>query len=276
MVKSINPIPPSEVDVVIVGAGVAGLAAMRLFEDRRIRTCVVEARERIGGRIFTIHDQRLPHAIELGAEFIHGSAPEVVELLDDARIVANTIEGDRWRTRARRLTHANDFWNRLDTVMRHLKGDGEDESFADFLARVPGGRSAAEARALALQFVEGFHGADVRLISAKALADGGSPGDDPDEQRQMRTTAGYDGVVAWLARGLDDRIVSERIVERIEWERGSVAVSARGATGKSARIHGRAAIVTVPLGVLLATDGDEGAIQFSPGLPVIEKMRSRL
>ncbi|HKN58418.1 MAG TPA: FAD-dependent oxidoreductase, partial [Gemmatimonadaceae bacterium] len=126
------------------------------------------------------------------------------------------------------------------------------------------------------QFVEGFHGADVRLISAKALADGGSPGDDPDEQRQMRTTAGYDGVAAWLARGLDDRIVSETIVERIEWERGSVAVSARGSNGKSARIHGRAAIVTVPLGVLLATDGDEGAIQFSPALPVIETMQSRL
>src|SRR5439155_8528246 len=139
---------------------------------------VIEARERIGGRIFTVHDQRLPHGIELGAEFIHGSAPELVELLESAGIVAYTIEGDRWRTRGRRLTHANDFWKRIDTVMRHLKADGEDESFADFLARAPGGRSAAEARALALQFVEGFHAADARLISAKALADGGSPGDD--------------------------------------------------------------------------------------------------
>ena len=153
MVKSINPLPPSEVDVVVVGAGVAGLAAMRLLEDRGIRTCVIEARERIGGRIFTVHDQRLPHGIELGAEFIHGSAPELVELLEEAKIVAYSIEGDRWRIRGKKLTHANDFWARIDTVMRHLESDGEDESFADFLARSPGGSKARDERTLAQQFV---------------------------------------------------------------------------------------------------------------------------
>src|SRR6266550_6367254 len=69
------------VDVVIVGAGVAGLAAMRLLEDQGIRTHVLEARDRIGGRIFTVRDDRLPHAIELGAEFIHGSAEETVRIV---------------------------------------------------------------------------------------------------------------------------------------------------------------------------------------------------
>src|SRR3954470_156726 len=187
-------VPPSSVDVALVGAGVAGLAAMRVLEDRGIRTCVIEARERIGGRIFTLHDPRMAHGIELGAEFVHGSAEEVVELLEEAKIVAYTIEGDRWRTRGRKLTHANDFWNRIDTVMRHLDSEGNDESFADFLARSPGGPKAGEERALAQQFVEGFHAADTRRISAKALADGGSPGDDVAEQRQMRTTDGYDGL----------------------------------------------------------------------------------
>src|SRR5438477_13099703 len=64
----------STVDVVIVGAGVAGLAAMRLLEDQGIRTRVLEARDRIGGRIFPVHDDRLPPDIELGAEFIPGRA----------------------------------------------------------------------------------------------------------------------------------------------------------------------------------------------------------
>src|SRR6185437_15235994 len=119
MVKTINPALPSEVDVIIVGAGVAGLAAMRVLEDRGIRTCVIEARERIGGRIYTVHDNRVPHPIELGAEFVHGSAEGLVELLDEAKIVAYTIEGSRWRSHGGKLTNANDFWRRLDMVMRH-------------------------------------------------------------------------------------------------------------------------------------------------------------
>jgi monoamine oxidase len=264
----------STVDVVIVGAGVAGLAAMRLLEDAGIRTRVLEARDRIGGRIFTVHDDRLPHAIELGAEFIHGSAHETVELVHSARIAAFAIEGIRWRLRGGKLIHV-DMWERIHAVMRHLKTSGPDESFADFLARSPGGPSAGDARAFALQFVEGFHAADPHLISARAIAHGGSPSEDPEEQRQMRIPAGYATVPEWLARGAKDRIATETLVERIEWEKGSVAVSARGLSG-STTIRARAAIVTVPLGVLMATDGGEGAIQFSPRLPIIEKIRTRL
>src|SRR5438105_1230534 len=267
--------PPSAVDVVIVGAGVAGLAAMRLLEDSGVRTIVLEARDRIGGRILTLHDQRLPHAIELGAEFIHGSAPELVEITQEARIVPYAIEGNRWRMRGRRLQRVDDFWERLQTVMRHLKSDGDDESFGEFLARNPGGRGAGEARGLALQFVEGFHAADARLISAKALADGGSPGDDVEEQRLMRMTDGYHAVAAWFARGLDDRIVLETVVDRVEWEPGSVAVLARRTGGETITIRALAAIVTVPLEVLFVTE-ERGAIQFSPALPIIEKMRTRL
>ena len=247
---------------------------MRLLEDKGIRTRVLEARDRIGGRIFTVHDDRLPHAIELGAEFVHGSAEETVRILQSARIAAFSIEGIRWRLRGGKLIHV-EMWDRLHAVMRHLKADGPDESFADFLARSPGGPSAGDARAFALQFVEGFHAADPRLISAKSLAHGGSPSEDPAEQRQMRIPAGYASVPEWLARGAKDRIVTETVVERIEWEKGSVGVSARGRAG-STTIRARAAIVTVPLGVLLASGGDEGAIEFSPPLPIIEKTRTKL
>ena len=265
-----------QVDVAIVGAGIAGLAAMRMLEDRGIRTQVLEARDRIGGRIFTLHDERLPHAIELGAEFIHGSAEELVNLLASAQIVPYTIEGHRWRMRCGRLTRVGDFWQQLHVVMRHLKPDGEDESFADFLKRAPGGRGAVEARALAHQFVEGFHAADARLISRKALADGGSPSEDAEEQRIMRTSGGYDGLTAFFARGFEERICMETVVDRVEWVRGSVAVFAESKRGGRRSVRARAAIVTSPLGVLLAAAGEEGTIQFSPEVPIVEKMRSRL
>ncbi|HEV7387734.1 MAG TPA: NAD(P)/FAD-dependent oxidoreductase [Gemmatimonadaceae bacterium] len=263
-------------EVAIVGAGVAGLAAMRLLEDRGIRTCVIEARDRIGGRILTVHDERLPHAIELGAEFIHGSAEETVEMLEPARLLAIAIEGNRWRMRGGKLRNLDDFYEQLNLVMRHLKTDGRDESFADFLSRAPGGRTAAEARALALQFVEGFHAADPRLISAIALAEGGSPGNDREEQRMMRITSGYHGVPAWLAAGLGDRIALERVVDRIEWGRGAAKVHARDPDGQSMTVSAKAVIITVPVAVLFAEAGEEGSIELSPEVHVIEKMKNRL
>ena len=186
-------------DVAVVGAGVAGLAAMRELESRGLRVRVIEARDRIGGRILTMRDGRLAHPIELGAEFIHGSAEETVRIVGDAHLLACAVEGQRFRARGGRLTKLGDFWKRLDIVMRRLDPKKADRSFADFLAEAPGGRSAAEARTLARQFVEGFHAADTRRISARALADGGSPGDDPEEQRMLRVADGYDRVPAWLA-----------------------------------------------------------------------------
>jgi monoamine oxidase len=264
-------------DVAIVGAGVAGLAAMRALEERGIRTCVLEARDRIGGRVWTVRDERVPHPIELGAEFVHGSAPEVLALADDARALLYAIEGDRWRSRAGRLSRLDDFWKRLHTIMRHLDARKADRSFEDFLEDAPGGRSAADARTLARTFVEGFHAADATQISARALADGGSPSEDRDEQRQMRVLGGYDRVPEWLARGLRHRIMPEMVVERVAWGDGDVAMLARHRNASSlTTIAARAAILTVPLGVLLAPAGERGAIAFSPELPVIERTRSRL
>ncbi|MFL5530111.1 MAG: flavin monoamine oxidase family protein [Gemmatimonadaceae bacterium] len=264
-------------DVAIVGAGVAGLAAMRLLEERGLATCVIEARDRIGGRIYTVRDPRLAHPIELGAEFIHGSAPDLVELVGEAGLVAYTIEGQRWHLRGNRLVHIDDFWERMHTVMRSLSTKGPDRSFAEFLAKGPGGSGAGEARSLARGFVEGFHAAESERISVHALADGGSPSEDPEEQRIMRIADGYCRVPEFLASGFSDRIMLDSIVERIAWKRGSVelAVRTKGAV-RLATIAARAAIVTVPLGVLLAPDGERGTIRFSPPLDILEYARSRL
>ena len=137
-----------DVDVAIVGAGVAGLGATRALADAGLTTCTLEARDRIGGRIHTVRDDRLPHAIELGAEFIHGSAPELVEIVQNARLAPFAIDGSHWRPRGGRLTRADDFWGEMHKVMRYLPEEGPDESFAEFLERAPGGPGAGEARSL--------------------------------------------------------------------------------------------------------------------------------
>ena len=61
-----------ESPIIILGAGAAGLAAARELAERGRQIIIVEARNRIGGRIHTLRDPKLKIPIELGAEFIHG------------------------------------------------------------------------------------------------------------------------------------------------------------------------------------------------------------
>lgn len=259
---------PNKTDVVIIGAGAAGLAAARALIEQGLEVVVLEARERIGGRIFTVRDRSTPIPVELGAEFIHGAAPELREIIREAALAACDIGGRRWQVVGERLRPADDFWERLDKVMRRLDARRTpDRSFQDFLKTKPGGRRAAQDRTLALQFVEGFHGADPTRISERALADGGSPGDDVRERRIGRVLDGYDRVIEWLADPLGDRLRTSAIVTRVRWAPGNVVVEARHPDGRARpAVHASAAIVAVPLGVLKAPPGDVGSIEFDPEL----------
>jgi monoamine oxidase len=247
-------------DVVVIGAGAAGLAAARALVDNHMDVVLLEARERIGGRIFTKRDRALGVPIELGAEFIHGSARELDEILREASIASYDISGRRWSVAGERFKPTDDFWDRLDRVMRRLDAKrSPDRAFDTFLARRPGGRRLATDRRLALQYIENFHAAEPSRISERALAGGGSPGDDVRE--------GYDRVIDWLAAPLGDRIRFNAIATRVRWAPGNVVVESRYADGRSRpAVHARAAIVAIPLGVLQAGPGETGAIEFDPEL----------
>ncbi len=248
----------SAVDVVVIGAGAAGVAAARTLKEQGMSVAVLEARERIGGRVFTHRDPSTATPIELGAEFIHGRATELTELLTDARLPSLDVAGQRYTPSGGRLRPMNDFWERLDQVMRRLpKPPAADRSFRDFLDTHPGGRRLIRERRLALQWVEGFHAADSRLMSAQALAEGGWPGDDIEERRLGRVIDGYDRAIEWLAAPLAAFIRLGAVVARVEWSRGAVVVRV-GRPGEALRfaVDARAAVIAVPLGVLKVAPGD--------------------
>jgi monoamine oxidase len=254
-------------DVVVIGAGAAGLAAARELVAAGIDVTVLEARDRLGGRILTVHDRDIG-AIELGAEFLHGSAGALQPIIAAAMLRVLSIEGTRWEAIGRTVRRLDDFWARLDRVMRKLgTGTRADESFSDFLARRPGGRSLAADRTLAAEFVRGFHAADLTRISAKVLAESGSPGGDEREQRLARVLDGYDSVITWLAAPVRDRIRLSNIVTRVRWRNGHVEIESTHADGtRQGTVEARAVVITVPLGVLQAAPGQPGAIEFEPAL----------
>jgi monoamine oxidase len=258
----------TKVDVLVIGAGAAGLAAARALHDRAVDVAVVDARDRTGGRIWTVRNANSLVPIEMGAEFVHGRAPGLDELLEAAALAELDVGGRHFHAGRRRLRPFDDFWERLDRVMRLLvDGRRHDRSFHEFLIEKPGGRRLARDRTLARRFVEGFHGADTRLISASVLAVSGSPGDDVRERRLGRVAEGYDRVIAWLAEPLASCIRLSSAVTSVEWAPGGVSVAIRRQGGnRHHTIIARAAIVTVPLGVLQARDQSNGAISFVPVL----------
>ena len=263
------------IDVAIVGAGVAGLAAARELHRRGFRVAVLEARDRIGGRILTQRDERLPLPIEMGAEFIHGEAPETARVLAEAGLLACDIAGDHWQAQRGKIRPAVGFWRKIDRVLQRIDAEGPDESFTNFLARRPGGRSLARDRTAAREFVQGFHAADLDEIGIRSLAPAGEP-PSGSAARIGRVVEGYDRIPRWLARDLGDALRLHTPVAEIAWERGRAELTLRPESGEISRVVARTVIVTVPLGVLQAPPGEPGGLRFRPDPPRIRKAIDRL
>ncbi len=252
-------------DVVVLGAGVAGLAAARACHDANARVVILEARDRIGGRILTERDRDSGRPIELGAEFVHGQAREVQPHLTAAGLRVVDVAGRHWRSTGHGLRPEDHFWSKLQRVMRHLSEDlRPDRSFARFLEGRPGGSRAAEARRLAAHFVESFQAADLRRVSARSLAGEGSPSGEPEAQRLGRIIDGYGALIDALAEPVSRFVRTRCVVTCVRWSRGRVAVDARTGAGRRASFSARAAIVTLPLGILVLRSGSRGHVRFEP------------
>src|SRR5215472_6095507 len=80
--------------VIVIGAGVAGLAAAAMLADAGVETTVVEARDRIGGRVHTHHEAGFGAPIELGAEFVHGMVHPTLEIASAAGLLLAEMTGE--------------------------------------------------------------------------------------------------------------------------------------------------------------------------------------
>ncbi len=261
--------PARDPDVVIVGAGAAGLAAAADLSDAGHDVVVLEARDRIGGRIFTQRLADLAVPVELGAEFVHGEAEPIRRIATRHHLAMVDIAETRLLTSRGRLTPMNDFSARIARVIRRLaRSRSVDRSFAEALRANRRHLSALD-RALARQFVEGFDAADPGQISARAVVEG-TP-DDPREARIGRLLGGYGSLVDRLADPVRSRIRLGAVASAVRWKRGRVDVEWRNAAGAApTTVSARALIVTAPVGVLTAPAGTPGAIAFDPPLPSVE------
>ena len=95
-------------DVIVIGAGAAGLMAAKILSAKGINVLVLEARDRMGGRIDTI-TKGFTFPVEGGAEFIHGNLETTLSLLKEAGLHYTKTEGEIYHIEKRELKLQEDF-----------------------------------------------------------------------------------------------------------------------------------------------------------------------
>lgn len=236
-------VPDVTHSIVIIGAGVAGLSAARGLADRGVQPIVLEGRDRIGGRIWTVHVDG--NAVDLGASWIHGTRGNPIARL--ARGIGMSFEKTDW-----------------DRTWFPGVGAGKASkalALTTRLYRCRGLGSVAEAiptawfsdpmtRWALTTMIAGEYGEDPKALSLKHWRDDSDFGGG-----DFLVTCGYGQLVAHLAKGLDIR--TGHTVRMIRQDRDRVHIETDRDT-----IHADFAIVTLPLGVLKA-----GSVRFHPELP---------
>jgi monoamine oxidase len=259
---------PGKLDVIIIGAGAAGLAALAELDRAGVKVLCVEARDRVGGRIATLHDPCSPVPIELGAEFIHGRPREICDIVNAAGLTAYDCTESALYVQNGRVVDNADAWLPVDEIMSKMQtaaDKGPDKSFAEFLKNTD---EKAGAKRIATSYVEGFNAAHDDRIGIASLALDSRASEAIDGDRSFRLLNGYDAVPAYLLRQTripDASVRLSTVVESVKWRKRSVTVFVRSSlTGRRQTFESSRLIVTVPLGVLQAEVGKTGTIDFDP------------
>lgn len=259
-------------DVMVIGAGAAGLTAAADLGAAGMRVTLFEARGRLGGRIFTKTDPTLHFPIELGAEFIHGKPPEIWQALQAERVNVNEVTGKALCFQGGRLQPCN-FWDGVEAVLRGMDADQPDESFGDYLRRFreeaqnrPG---MIEASQRALAYITGFNAADPERVGVHWLVRSMQAEEAIEGDHTFRAANGYDDLLKILVKRTTRAGVITRtrtVVDSVCWRAGRVEISAMGHDGP-VKVTGSRALITLPLGVLKTPADDPGAVHFIPALP---------
>jgi monoamine oxidase len=243
--------------IIIIGAGAAGLMAARILMESKHEVVVVEARDRVGGRIYT-QQVGFSIPIETGAEFMHGSQPMTMSLMKEAGIKHKLLSGKRYQIWNGEIEEGDLFSDGWEKLTRALEQLDQDMPFADFLEQDFADQKYQKLRTKVRGFVEGYDAADLNRVSSMALAKEWSASDD---EHQYRLEGGYSAVIAFLedkVRKTGGQIWLSSPVTAIEWSQNNVKVM----LSSGMQLEAEKVIITIPVAPL-----QSGAVTFSPSLP---------
>jgi monoamine oxidase len=216
-------------DVIVIGAGASGIAAAHHLTQNQKSVTLLEARNRIGGRIHTHHTPELSHPVELGAEFIHDRVPELWNLAKKQRRLVVELTESRVLFQNGRFESLLEFWKNVEKVLSELNPQSTQTSLEDYFER-KAGKFPSEDIALTRLFLEEFEAASSLHISEQAIAQFDQQTLCPDRMATFRILTGYDSIFEALLEEFSQRggkLLLHTPVHEIHWEKGKVRVHAR-------------------------------------------------
>ena len=252
---------PSDSHIAIIGAGASGLAAAYDLAKAGIKVTIIEPRPHVGGRIRTHYDHQLNFPIELGAEFLHGRSPELLELIKAANLKYEEVTGRHWYVDEGHLTKSREFWGAVEKLMERMNEETHDQTLQDYLASLPDDETSRAAKEIASLYVEGFHAAAIDRIGTNGLNAINEASDKIDGDKSFRLVDGYCSLANWLkaqSESLGASFIFNQTVDAVEWQHRKIDLHL--SSGDSVNVTH--AVITVPLSLL-----KRGDIEFSPTLP---------
>ena len=264
------PVSPDQThfDTIVIGAGAAGLAATRTLQDAQHSVLLLEARDRIGGRVHTDYDFA-PHPVECGAEYLHG----------ENIVTWNWIRRYRLKTLPVFDEYHNQFmylnqemlpfkrWSIIEgmealdlmddspidaLIYSWIKKGKPDVSLSEFLS-LNHIKLSPDVRRIVDNFLSGSYAANIDQLGVYGLAELTYAG---DGDRYARLQQGYSHLFARFAAGLN--IHHKTTVTRIHWSSSGVEIQ----TDTDKTYTAQQVVITLPLALL-----QENAVEFVPKLP---------
>lgn len=254
--KENDDIKPNGKTVVVIGAGISGLAAAKKLKQKGFTVIVLEAQEKVGGRLRT--DRSLGVAFDEGASWIHGPSGNPITnlaaqsgantlLTDDDNVSVFDTNGSAY-TDSLLTSSENQFNNALNAVRN---AGNQNQSFETvFNSLYPTQVNNRLWKYMLSAFLEFNTGGDISKLSSKYFYD-----DEEFNGSDVIITNGYDKVTDYLSQGIDIRLNTR--VSAIDYSSPNIKVSTSTDVIEAAYV-----IVSVPLGVL-----KNNAISFTPALP---------
>ncbi|MDB5264122.1 MAG: FAD-dependent oxidoreductase, partial [Adhaeribacter sp.] len=259
-------------DVIIIGAGACGLMAARELGKAGKKVLVLEARNRLGGRIFTTSIPSFSVPVEAGAEFVHGNLPLTQKLLAEANIACSLMTGKSYEVKNGDLHESGEFIQDFPLLLEKLEALQHDLPLIDFLDKYLGEKRYQELRRTVIRFAEGYDAADTRKVSTLALREEWKSG---GAEISYHPQGGYSQLIDFLAAEVRKTGVNMALntpVQEIRWEPGQVTlITSQGTTYVCPKV-----LVTVPIGVLQSKPDSPGYIRFAPELPEKQQALSQM
>jgi monoamine oxidase len=242
MRNSMPAAPRHPVNIVVVGAGAAGMMAAGELARAGRRVTILEARSRCGGRIYPLPVLEFGYPAEGGAEFVHGAAPVTRALMREASISLSRRGGTRWSTRTGGLSSVDSPVPHMGRFYRALAEVKTDLPIAEFLETHFADRRYDELRRSVTRTVEGYDAADPHRASTLAIRDEWLARDDGEHGRIAN---GHGELIEHLSSECREHGVALHLgmaVTAIDEARARIVVHCRN----GATFEADAAILTVP------------------------------